>query len=114
MVEERIICSRCIYSSDIPDIKFDESGVCNYCRQVEDLSIEYGTGTLTGEEKLRKIIDDIKAQGKRKRYDCVVGVSGGVDSSYLLMKACDWGLRPLAVHYDNTWNTATATQNISK
>jgi hypothetical protein len=109
-----MICSRCIYSEDIPGISFDSLGVCNYCRQVESLTAEFGTGSQKGEQAFKKILDRIKIQGKGKAYDCVVGVSGGTDSSYLLMKACDWGLRPLAVHYDNTWNSAVATENIRK
>jgi len=63
---------------------------------------------------LHEIIDKIKGEGKNKKYDCVIGVSGGTDSSYLLLKAKEWGLNPLAVHYDNTWNTAIATENIRK
>ena len=108
------VCSRCIYDSDVPSIKFDEDGVCSYCKQVDDLQNLYGTGTSAGEEKLSQIIEQIKKEGRRKKYDCVVGVSGGTDSSYMLSKALEWGLRPLAAHYDNTWNTAIATENIRK
>jgi hypothetical protein len=61
-----------------------------------------------------KIVEQIKKDGKNKKYDCIVGVSGGTDSSYMIIKALEWGLRPLAVHYDNTWNTAIATENIRK
>ena len=107
-------CSKCIYDERVSGISFDQSGVCNYCLQVEKLSAEFDTGLPKGEERLSKILQEIKKEGKNKKYDCVVGVSGGTDSSYLLMKAVEWGLRPLAVHYDNTWNTATATQNIFK
>lgn len=109
-----MICERCIYSTRIPSISFDESGVCNYCKQVDELAVEYGTLTNLGQGKLDAIISEIKNAGKNKKYDCVVGLSGGTDSSFLLMKACDWGLRPLAVHYDNTWNTAVASENIRK
>lgn len=108
------ICSKCIYDERVPGISFDDEGVCNYCRQLESLSKLYGTGTDEGNKKLEKIIDDIKRAGKGKKYDCVIGVSGGTDSSYMLHLALEWGLRPLAVHYDNTWNTAIATQNIRK
>lgn len=108
------ICSRCIYDDKVPSITFDENGVCNYCTMIDDLKLQYGTGTLDGEEKLNSIIDKIKADGKGKKYDCVVGVSGGTDSSYMLYMAKKWGLRPLAVHYDNTWNSAIATENIRK
>lgn len=108
------VCSRCIYDSRVPNISFDKEGVCNYCHQVDSLIDQYDTGGAKGEKDLEKIIEELKAHGRKKKYDCVVGVSGGTDSSYLLMKCKEWGLRPLAVHYDNTWNSSIATQNISK
>lgn len=109
-----IICTRCIYDERISGISFDEEGICNYCRQVESLETQYGTGQPSGEVMLSKVIEEIKSHGKNKPYNCVVGVSGGTDSSYLLMKSIEWGLRPLAVHYDNTWNSAVSTENIRK
>lgn len=109
------ICSRCIYDERVSNIAFDEDGVCNYCRQVDELSEQYGTGTARGERALQAIIEDIRQAGKGKKYDCIIGVSGGTDSSYMLHLAVrEWGLRPLAVHYDNTWNTAISTQNIRR
>ena len=108
------ICTRCIYDSNTPGISFDEKGICNYCKQVDQLVETYQTGLPEGEKKLNTIIDEIKTAGKRKKYDCIIGVSGGTDSSFLLLKALEWGLRPLAVHYDNTWNSAIATENIHK
>lgn len=108
------ICSRCIYDERVSAIRFDADGVCNYCHQVDDLKAQYATGMPEGIQKLESIIDDIKRDGHGKPYDCVVGVSGGTDSSYLMVLAKRWGLRPLAVHYDNTWNTAISTQNIRK
>jgi len=108
------ICSRCIYDERVPSISFDSEGVCNYCRQVERLTAQYGTGAPEGEAHLAQIIEGIRAQGRGRRYDCVIGVSGGTDSSFLVHWAVEQGLRPLAVHYDNTWNTAIATQNIRK
>ncbi len=108
------VCSRCIYDERVDAISFDEKGVCNYCRQVERLAIEYGTGQEEGRRKLETIIGQILRAGQGKKYDCVVGVSGGTDSSYMVYLAKKWGLRPLAVHYDNTWNSAIATQNIRK
>jgi len=107
-------CKNCIYDETIPSVYFDEKGVCNYCRIIEDLISKYGTGKEDGERNLLQILDQIKRDGKSKKYDCVIGVSGGTDSSYLVTKAVEWGLRPLAVHYDNTWNTAIATENIRK
>ncbi len=113
-MSELQICARCIYDQGVPGITFDGEGVCNYCRQVEAMEQQYGTGTPAGERRLRLLLEQIRAAGVRRRYHCVVGVSGGTDSSYLLVKAVEWGLRPLAVHYDNTWNTAIATENIRK
>lgn len=111
---ERKICSRCIYDEKVPGIIFDSGGVCNYCRLMEQLEEEYKTGTDEGEKKFLEIVETIKRTGRKKKYDCVVGVSGGTDSSFMLYKATEYGLRPLAVHYDNTWNSAIATENIRK
>lgn len=109
------ICTRCIYDSNVPNISFDAQGVCSYCAMMDTLQHEYKTGEQEGIDAFNKILADIKAAGKGKPYDCVVGVSGGTDSSYMLhMAVKEWGLRPLAVHYDNTWNTAIATENIRK
>jgi len=80
----------------------------------DDIAAQFHTGTERGKEALDLIIKNIRREGKGKRYDCVVGVSGGTDSSYMLAKAVEWGLRPVAVHYDNTWNTSIATENIRK
>jgi N-acetyl sugar amidotransferase len=113
-MSSKVICSRCIYDTNVAGISFDADGVCNYCRQVESLAVTYDTGKPRGEQRLATIIDQIKNAGRGKKYDCVVGVSGGTDSSYLLVKALEWGLRPVAVHYDNTFNTAIATENIRK
>jgi N-acetyl sugar amidotransferase len=112
--EQLRICNRCIYDSNTPGISFDEQGICNYCRQIEGLEKTFGTGTPRGDKALMDIIEEIKRSGKNKKYDCVIGVSGGTDSSYMMLKAIEWGLRPLAVHYDNTWNSAVATENIRK
>lgn len=108
------ICTKCIYDDKTPNIVFDEQGICNYCHMVEKLRDEYQTGTNAGEDKINKIIENIKKKGRSKKYDCVVGVSGGTDSSYMVYWAVQKGLRPLAVHYDNTWDTAIATENIRK
>jgi N-acetyl sugar amidotransferase len=105
------VCTRCIYDEHIPYITFDEEGVCNYCRQVETLDQEYPTGEA-GAKKLEELAEQIRRDGKGKPYDVVVGVSGGCDSSYLLHKAKELGLRPLAAHFDNTWNSTIAVENI--
>lgn len=108
------VCTRCIYDERVPSIGFDDHGVCNYCNQVDDLKKMFGTGTEKGRMILENTIDRIIYEGRGKRYDCVIGVSGGTDSSYMLYMAKQYGLRPLAVHYDNTWNSAIATQNLFK
>tara|TARA_B100000767_G_C19737263_1_gene524481 strand:+ start:208 stop:1383 length:1176 start_codon:yes stop_codon:yes gene_type:complete len=108
------VCSRCIYDQRVSSITFDDKGVCNYCYQLDKIKNDYGTGQKKGEKRFLRFIREIKKAGKGKKYDCVVGVSGGTDSSYMLFLAKRWGLRPLAVHYDNTWNTAIATENIRK
>ncbi len=111
---DKIICTRCIYDQSVESISFDEKGVCNYCNQISELSESYGTGKKKGEEAFNHILNEIRVSGEGKEYDCVIGVSGGTDSSYLIHLAVkEWNLRPLAVHYDNTWNAAISTINIS-
>lgn len=106
------VCTRCIYDERIPGIAFDEQGICNYCRQTEQFESEYPTGRA-GRKILEELADKIKRDGRRHDYDVVVGVSGGCDSSYLLYLAKEeLGLRPLAVHFDNTWNSRIAVENI--
>jgi N-acetyl sugar amidotransferase len=111
---EKQICSRCIYDSSTPKISFNAEGVCNYCIMSDNLEQQYQTGKPEGDRELQRIIGQIKKAGKNKKYDCIVGVSGGTDSSFMLAKAIEWGLRPLAAHYDNTWNTSISTENIRK
>ena len=104
-------CTRCLYDETTPSITFDHDGVCNYCRLHDDLDAQYPTGDA-GERRLRELAEVIKKDGRKRPFDVVVGVSGGCDSSYLIYKAKELGLRPLAVHFDNTWNTTTAVENI--
>ena len=109
------VCLNCIYDIRVPGIFFDKDGICNYCKIIDNLKKVNGTGQLKGKKKFDDILIKIKKEGKNKKYDCVIGVSGGTDSSFLLHKAKkDWGLRPLAVHYDNTFNSSIATMNIHK
>lgn len=105
-------CSRCIYTEKIPYIEFDGNGVCNYCLQHDSLCAEYPTGE-EGWSRLKSLARKIAADGRGKKYDVVVGVSGGTDSSYLIHLSKELGLRPLAAHFDNTWNSRIAVENIS-
>jgi len=107
----RRICSRCVYDDTVSGIVFDANGVCNYCHSHDDMDARFPTGPK-GDAAIHDMVERIKAKGRGLKYDCAVGVSGGADSSYLLHLVVKWGLRPLAVHLDNTWNSATATQNI--
>ena len=104
-------CTRCILDTTVPDIKFDEHGVCNYCKLHDIMDQIYPTG-VKGEALLKPIIENIKKSGKGRNYDCIVGVSGGTDSTYCLYLAKKWGLRPLAVHFDNGWDSEIAVTNI--
>jgi N-acetyl sugar amidotransferase len=105
------LCARCLYDSGTPGVSFDDAGVCNYCRLHDEMERQYPTGP-PGDEIIEQIVSEMKSAGRGKPYDCVVGVSGGCDSSFLVYKLVDWGLRPLAVHFDNTWNSPIATSNI--
>jgi N-acetyl sugar amidotransferase len=106
-------CSRCIYNEKTPGIVFGQEGICNYCRITEQMEKEYPDGPA-GEKIFSGIAKEIIKAGKGKKYDCVIGVSGGCDSSYLVYMAKKYGLRPLAVHFDNTWNSTIAVENIKR
>ena len=104
------VCKNCIMDTTADDIIFDKFGVCNFCKDFEKRQSEL----KNNKKDLSKLINQIKTQGEGKKYDCIIGVSGGVDSSFSLLKACELGLRPLAVHLDNGWNSELAQYNISK
>lgn len=95
----------------VKGIKFDENGVCTFCKIHDEIEEKYPINDETP-FKLKSIIDKIKQDGKHKQYDCILGVSGGRDSTYTLYNAVKLGLRPLAVHFDNGWNSEIAVQNI--
>jgi len=105
------MCKRCILDSTIPNIHYDENGVCNFCRMHDVLDQKYPLNE-EGKKKFEMIIEGIKKNGQGKEYDCVVGISGGRDSSYTLYIAKKMGLRPIAVHFDNGWNTEISVRNI--
>lgn len=107
------ICTRTVMDTSDPDIRFDQDGVSNYVHDfaafMEDLP-----PPEVRKAQLESRIERIKAEGKSKRYDCVLGLSGGVDSSYLAYLSKEWGLRPLVVHFDNGWNSELAVDNIER
>lgn len=112
-VSKKNRCSRCLYPDDMPVITFDERGVCNYCHTHDAMEKEYPTGA-EGQRRLEDMVKKIREEGRGKKYDCIIGVSGGCDSSYLIYKMKEMGLRPLAAHFDNTWNSSIATDNINR
>jgi N-acetyl sugar amidotransferase len=108
------ICTRCVMDTSVADISFDAQGVCNYCTEfLQQASHVLNKPPAERERELAQLAAEVKAQGRGKRYDCVVGVSGGVDSSWALVQAVKLGLRPLAVHMDNGWNSELAQNNIA-
>ena len=95
-----------------PNISFDDQGVCNYVHEYRKAEQEGVFGGEEGKNKLEAIVAEIKQKGKGKKYDCLIGVSGGVDSTYVAWLVKQHGLRPLAVHLDNGWNSELAVKNI--
>ena len=95
-----------------PNITFDEKGICNYYYEYLKAENEQVLKGAEGERKFKEIITQIMADGKGKQYDCILGVSGGVDSTYLAYLAKQEGLRVLCVHFDNGWNSELAVKNI--
>lgn len=107
------ICQKCINDTTVAGITFDENGICNYCKLQEKLEKQYPLNEKGGKE-LRKIIKRIKTKGKNNKYDCVIGISGGRDSTYTLFLAKQLGLRPLAVHFNDHLGNPVAGDNIRK
>ncbi len=109
------ICTRCIMDNKTdPSLTFDENGVCNLCHEFDEYVSRF---PQTEEEKkvvFDSLISQMKQDGKGKKYDCVLGISGGVDSAYLAYIAKKAGLRILAVHVDAGWDTDIAAENIRK
>lgn len=110
-MDQKRVCTRCIMDTTASDITFDEHGYCNYCSDF--LARLERTGLAATAEQRGAFLARVRADGKGKDYDCVIGLSGGVDSSYALYLAVRHGLRPLAVHLDNGWNSELAVHNIA-
>lgn len=108
------VCTFCVMDTSDPDIAFDENGRCNHCRDFESLRGTVWFPDDEGARRLQRMINQVQLEGEGKEYDCVLGLSGGIDSSYLALKAHEWGLRPLVVHVDAGWNSELAVQNIER
>src|ERR1700689_1152357 len=95
-----------------PDMTFDEQGICNYYYEYKKAAAEGLFTGKEGEKKLSDLVHKIKKEGKDKRYDCLIGLSGGVDRPYVALLIKQLGLRPLAVHLDNGWDSELAVKNV--
>lgn len=106
-------CTRCVIDAQAADIVFDGAGRCNYCtKMLEKLAAYQPADPNLLDARLAALVEKVRSGGRGKRYDCIVGVSGGADSAYALYLAKQHGLRPLAAHMDNGWNSELAVNNI--
>ena len=114
MNREFAICSNCVMDKTDSNIFFDEKGVCDHCNDFYDnVEPNWHTGKR-GKSNLAAVMDKIKKDGKERDFDCLLGLSGGVDSSYMLHLAVkEFGLRPLVFHVDGGWNSELAVHNIN-
>src|SRR5690606_17697224 len=107
------VCTRCVMDNKVDEtIVFNEIGICNHCIRYDELLNTRVFRGAEGEKALSELVSSIKEQGSKNKYDCLIGVSGGVDSTYVAYLGKKLGLRPVAVHVDNGWNSSLAVQNI--
>lgn len=106
------VCTKCIMDTTDPDITFDNEGICCHCHRYEQVAKARLFEGQENKHKLDELINEISTRGRHKEYDCVIGVSGGVDSTYVAYLVNRFGLRPLAVHLDNGWDSELAVGNI--
>lgn len=108
------VCTRCVMDNTDPGITFDENGVCSSCTKYEEMTAFRGYRPGESEKELAHTVEVMKEKSKDLPYDCVLGISGGVDSAYMLYIAHQLKLRVLAVHVDSGWNSETAVRNIER
>lgn len=108
------ICKRCVMDTSEPTISFDSNGVCSHCTCYLNRIKNECPDSRKAEFLLKKHVEQIKHSGKGKEYDCIIGLSGGVDSTYVALNVVKLGLRPLAIHLDNGWNDELAVHNIER
>ncbi|MGH7526465.1 MAG: N-acetyl sugar amidotransferase [Gemmatimonadales bacterium] len=114
MIRDYQVCSRCIMDTSDPDIIFDAQGRCNHCERALELIATRMPAYKTGAYQLERVAEQIRVAGRGRPYDCIVGVSGGVDSTFVAYTVRRLGLRGLAVHFDNGWDSELAVQNIEQ
>jgi N-acetyl sugar amidotransferase len=105
------VCTKTVMDNTDPDIFFDADGVCNWWHEFHRLRASQPSADEK-KELLAQVLTEIKEVGRGREYDSILGLSGGVDSSYLAVLAKQWGLRPLVLHFDNGWNDELAVRNI--
>jgi N-acetyl sugar amidotransferase len=105
-------CTRCVMDTTDPDIRFDEAGVCSWCHRHDRLMAALPATPEERRAALERRVERIRADGRGRPYDCIIGLSGGVDSTYVAHLVKEHGLRPLAVHMDSGWNSEIAVSNI--
>lgn len=108
------ICARCVMDTSDPDIAFDHCGVCHHCHDYDGLVRARVPSRAEADQRLKSIVETIKREGAGKPYDCIIGVSGGVDSTFVAKSVKELALRPLAVHLDNGWDSEIAVSNIAR
>ncbi|SNV42424.1 Predicted ATPase of the PP-loop superfamily implicated in cell cycle control [Chryseobacterium taklimakanense] len=107
------ICTNCIMDSTDETIQFDENGRCDYCANYYNNILPNWNNSEADEVKILPVLEKIKKEGKNKDHDCIIGISGGLDSSYLVhLAVTKWGMRPLLYHVDAGWNSDVSTHNI--
>jgi len=109
------VCANCIMDTSDPKITFDARGWCDYCNNYHENILPHWHPDARGEAELAPLIDRILSDGRGRDHDCIIGVSGGVDSSYVTYIAKEkFGLRPLVFHVDAGWNSQQAVNNIER
>lgn len=109
------VCSNCVMDTSDSKIQFDSRGYCDHCNNFYNNILPNWHPDEASAKELEKIVEQIKKEGRNKKYDCIIGLSGGVDSSYLVYFAKEkLGLRPLAFSVDTGWNTDVANENIKR
>jgi N-acetyl sugar amidotransferase len=108
------MCTRCVMDTTDSQIIFDDKGVCTHCHHFDTATSRYWFPNEEGSIKLTQIFNKIKEERKNFEYDCILGLSGGLDSSYLALVMKKYGMRPLVVHVDAGWNSELAVYNIEK
>ena len=114
-INDQIICTNCVMDTTDADITFDEKGVCDHCNTFYSSILPNWQFGKYGRDDLKALIKKIKQDGLGRDFDCIIGMSGGVDSSYLVYTATEiFGLRPLVFHVDGGWNSQIAVNNIER